>query len=103
MFPLLHPALLAQQSPADVLILWVVILGIFFFLVIWPQQRRHKKVQQMIAALKNGDRVITSSGIYGTVVGLEGDTIQLRIADQVKIKMVRSAVAAMQPESKEGS
>ncbi len=97
------PDLLAQQTPFDVLILWVIILGIFFFLVIWPQQRRHKKTQEMQTGLKNGDKVVTSSGIYGTVAGIEGDTIHLRIADQVKIKMVRTAVAAFQPESKEGS
>ena len=50
------------------------------------------------SALKNGDKVITNGGIYGTIVGLEGDTVQLRIAEQVKMKVARSAIAGMQAE-----
>lgn len=79
----------------------LVIMVIFYVLLILPAQRRQKKTQQMLGALKNGDKVVTSGGIYGTIVGLEGDTVQLRIADQVKVKMSRSAVAGLQPESKE--
>ena len=55
----------------------------------------------MLVALKNGDKVITSGGVFGTIVGIEGDAIQLRIAEQVKVKVLRSAVAALQPEGKE--
>jgi preprotein translocase subunit YajC len=79
----------------------LVIMVIFYVLLILPAQRRQKKTQQMLLALKNGDKVVTSGGIYGTIVGLEGDTVQLRIADQVKVKMSRSAVAGLQPDSKE--
>jgi preprotein translocase subunit YajC len=57
----------------------------------------------MINALKNGDKVVTSGGLFGTIVGIEGDSIQLRIADQVKVKVLRSAVTGLQPESKEES
>ena len=71
---------------------------IFYFLMILPAQRRQKKVNEMLAALKNGDKVITNGGIYGTIVGLEGDTVQLRIAEQVKMKVARSAIAGMQAE-----
>jgi preprotein translocase subunit YajC len=78
-------------------------MGIFYVLLILPAQRRQKKTQQMISALKNGDKVITNGGIYGTIVGIEGDAIQLRIADQVKIKVLRSAVTGLQPDSKEES
>ncbi|MGH7870118.1 MAG: preprotein translocase subunit YajC, partial [Candidatus Dormibacteraceae bacterium] len=81
----------------------ILIMGIFYVLLILPAQRRQKKTQQMVNALKNGDKVITTGGIYGTIVGLEGDSIQLRIADQVKVKVLRSAVSGLQPESKEGS
>ena len=81
----------------------IVIMGIFYVLLILPAQRRQKKTQQMISALKNGDKVITSGGLYGTIVGLEGDSIQLRIADQVKVKILRSAVTGLQPDSKEES
>ena len=57
--------------------------------------------QQIQNALKNGDKVLTSGGIYGTIVGLEGEAVQLRIADQVKVKVARSAITGVQPEGKE--
>jgi len=79
----------------------VLIMVIFYFLMILPAQRRQKKVSQMLKELKNGDKVITNGGIYGTIVGLEDDSIQLRIADQVKIKISRGAIAGLQAENKE--
>jgi preprotein translocase subunit YajC len=79
----------------------LIIMVIFYVLLILPAQRRQKKTQEMLGALKNGDKVITSGGVYGTIVGLEGDSIQLRIADQVKIKVLRSAITGLQPEGKE--
>ena len=81
----------------------IVIMGIFYVLLILPAQRRQKKTQEMINALKNGDKVVTTGGLFGTIVGLEGDSVQLRIADQVKVKVLRSAVSGLQPESKEES
>jgi preprotein translocase subunit YajC len=81
----------------------IIIMGIFYVLLILPAQRRQKKTQEMINALKNGDKVVTSGGLFGTIVGIEGDAIQLRIADQVKVKVLRSAVTGLQPESKEES
>ncbi len=81
----------------------VIIMVIFYVLLILPAQRRQKKTQEMITALKNGDKVITSGGLLGTIVGLEGDSIQLRIADQVKVKVLRSAVTGLQPDGKEES
>jgi len=74
---------------------------IFYFLMILPAQRRQKKVAQMLKNLKNGDKVVTTGGIYGTIVGLEDDAVQLRIADQVKIKVARSAISGVQAEGKE--
>ena len=81
----------------------IIIMGIFYVLLILPAQRRQKKTQQMISALKNGDKVVTTGGLLGTIVGIEGDTIQLRVADQVKVKVLRSAVSGLQPDSKEES
>lgn len=81
----------------------IIIMGIFYVLLILPAQRRQKKTQEMINALKNGDKVVTTGGLFGTIVGLEGDSVQLRIADQVKVKVLRSAVSGLQPESKEES
>lgn len=71
---------------------------IFYFLMIMPAQRRQKKVAEMLRSLKTGDKVITNGGIYGTVVGLDDDSVQLRIAEQVKIKVSRAAIAGLQAE-----
>ncbi|HWF38221.1 MAG TPA: preprotein translocase subunit YajC [Candidatus Acidoferrales bacterium] len=81
----------------------LAIMAIFYVLLILPQQRRQKKTQEMVNALKNGDKVITTGGLYGTIVGIENDAIQLRIADQVKVKVLRSAVTGLQPDGKEES
>jgi len=97
-------SLLAQaQGPGGIMAFapLLIIMVIFYVLLILPAQRRQKKTQQMLAALKNGDKVITNGGGFGTIVGLEGDAVQIRIAEQVKVKVLRSAVASLQPESKE--
>jgi len=74
----------------------IVVMGIFYVLLILPQQRRQKQHRAMLAALKTGDKVITNGGIYGTVAGIDEDTVIVRIADQVKIKMLRSAIAQVE-------
>jgi preprotein translocase subunit YajC len=94
------------NSPKDILGMLVPLLAffaIFYFLLIMPAQKRQKKAAEMLAALKNGDKVVTNGGIYGTIVGLDekDSAVQLRIADQVKIKVARSAIAGMQPDAKE--
>jgi len=70
--------------------------GIMYFLVILPQQRQRKKTQEMLGAIKNGDKVITTSGIYGTINGMDGDTIILKVADNVKIRVARAAIAQVE-------
>ncbi|MBW3670395.1 MAG: preprotein translocase subunit YajC, partial [Acidobacteria bacterium] len=74
----------------------LVVILIFYFLVIAPANRQRKQTQAMLAALKKGDKVVTSGGIYGQVQGVEDDVVYLRIADNVKIKLSRSAVAAVE-------
>jgi preprotein translocase subunit YajC len=69
-----------------------LMFGIMYFLVILPQQRQRKKTQEMLGAIKNGDKVVTTSGIYGTINGIDGDTIILKIADNVKIRVARAAI-----------
>ena len=80
------------------LIMMIIVMGIFYVMLILPQQRQRKKTQAMLAALKNGDKVVTTSGIYGVVNGLDGDTVILKIADQVKIRISRSAIATVEAE-----
>jgi len=79
-----------------------IIVIIFYLLLFVPQQRRQKKVQQMQNGLKAGDKVIMACGIYGTVVGVEDETIQLRIAEQMRIRVSKQSIAALQAEPKEG-
>lgn len=102
------PAFVAlwQSSPKDMLGFFVPLaafFAIFYFLLILPAQRRQKKINEMLAALKAGDKVITSGGIYGTIVSTEPDSVMLRVADQVKIRVARSAISGLQPESSEKS
>ena len=96
--------LVAQGQPGGFLGLMVpmvAMIAIFYFLVIGPQRRQQKKLDEMRTSLKAGDKVITTGGIFGTIVGVESDAVQLRVADQVRIKILRSAIAGVQPESKE--
>jgi preprotein translocase subunit YajC len=79
----------------------VFILAIFYLIVFMPARRRQKKLQDMIDNLKAGDKVVTSGGIYGTIVGFKDDRIQLRIAENVKIEISRNAVTALQGSEKE--
>ena len=96
---------LAQSQPGGSALTAIaplfIIMIIFYVLLFVPQQRRQKKVQQMQNELKSGDKVITSSGIYGTIVGVEDDTVQLRIAEQVRIRLSRQSIAGLQSEPKE--
>ena len=86
------------QQPGGILsfLPLVFILGIFYLIVFMPARRRQKKLQDMISNLKSGDKVVTSGGIYGTIVGFKGDRIQLRVAENVKIELSRNAVTALQ-------
>ncbi len=97
-------AILFAQAAGNGLVAFlplVIIMVIFYVLLILPAQRRQKKTQAMLNALKNGDKVVTSGGLYGTIVGLEPDAVQLRIAEQVKVRVARSAIADIQSEIKE--
>jgi len=65
-------------------------------MLILPQQKRQKKWQQMLSALKNGDRVVTSGGIRGTIISVKDDAVQLRVPpDNLRIEIARSAVTAL--------
>lgn len=73
----------------------IILFVIFYFLLIRPQQKKAKEHREMISALKKGDRIITSGGIYGTIVNLDETKIGLEIAEKVKIKITRGNVAAL--------
>jgi preprotein translocase subunit YajC len=74
----------------------IVAIGlVFYFLVIAPANKQRKKQQEMLSTLKKGDRVLTSGGIYGTIQGVEPDAVYLKIAENVKVKVARSAISSL--------
>jgi preprotein translocase subunit YajC len=73
-------------------VFFAAIFAIFYFLLIRPQQRQKRDREQMLAAVKKGDRVVTASGLHGTVMGLNEHTVTLRVGDQVKLEFDRSAI-----------
>ena len=85
----------AGQAPAWVqMVPLVFMVGIFYFLILRPQQKREKQKQQFVASLKRGDEVITSTGLFGRVEGLTEQFVTLEIADGVRVKILRSAIAS---------
>jgi preprotein translocase subunit YajC len=85
-----QPNIVVQMLP------FVLMLGIFYFLVLRPMQTRQKKVRDFQASLKVGDRVITTSGIYGQISKIGEASIKLQIADKITIEIARAAVGGLQ-------
>ena len=83
-------------SPWVAVVPWLAILGIVYFVVLLPARRNSKKVDEFRQSLKVGDRVITTGGIYGQVTRLGEQSIQLQIADKVKIDVARAAIGGFQ-------
>jgi len=88
------------QSPGG---LWqflpfALILIIFYFLILQPMKKRQKKVQEFQSTLSVGDRVVTTSGIYGQITKLNEKTVQVQIADKVRIEVARAAIGGRQGE-----
>ena len=74
----------------------LLIFGVFYFLLIMPQQRRQKKWQAMLGALKTGDRVTTSGGLRGTIIALRDDVVHLRVPpDNLRMEVLRSSVVSV--------
>jgi preprotein translocase subunit YajC len=95
--------MVALGAPAEPGVsLWIqflpfaLILAIFYFIILLPMKRRQRKIQDFQASLKVGDRVITTSGIYGQITRLNDRSIQLQIADKVRVEVARAAIAGYQ-------
>lgn len=73
----------------------VLIFVIFYFLLIRPQQKRSKAHQKMLESVSKGDRVLTSGGMYGVVVGIDADKVVLKVAENVKVEFSKSAIASI--------
>lgn len=83
-------ALFAQFAPI------LIVFAIFYFLLILPMRKRQKALQATLEALKRGDRVVTNGGLYGEVTAVEGTVVQLKIADGVKVRVAKSAIAGLE-------
>jgi preprotein translocase subunit YajC len=80
----------------------LVIFALFYVLMILPMRKRQKAVQQMVENLKKGDRVITNGGLYGEVAAVIGPAVLLKIADNVKVKVAKSAISGLEPDTEKG-
>ena len=97
------PWLLAMGAPAAgapsawvQLMPFVLVVGIFYFVILLPMKRRQQKVQAFLAALKVGDKVVTSGGLYGSITRLNDQSVQVQIAERIRVEMSRSAVVGYQ-------
>jgi len=88
-----------QASILSTLAPLVVIFAIFYFLMIRPQQKQQKKVKEMLAAIRKGDKVVTRGGMHGTVYGIADNVVTLEVAENIKLKFSREAIAVVQPQN----
>jgi preprotein translocase subunit YajC len=93
--------LLQQTEPAPrgnlltALFPFILIFVIFYLLIIMPSRKKQKRHQEMVGQLKSGDKIVTSGGIYGTVMGVQKDRIELKVASNVKIEIAKNAVGTI--------
>lgn len=78
----------------------VLVFAIFYFLLLAPMRRRQKALAKTIEHLKKGDKVITNGGIYGEVTRIEGGDLYLKLNDDVRIRVAKSAIAGLEGEAK---
>ncbi len=86
-------------SPLVQLIPFALVLAIFYFVILLPTRRRQKKVEEFLATLKVGDRIVTTGGLYGAVTKLSDQSVQVQIAPNVKVDISRAAVVGYQGQA----
>ena len=80
-------------SSVGTLLPFVLMFGVLYFLILRPQRKKQKSQQKMIDELKKGDAIVTSGGIHGVITNLRDDTLSVKIAENVKVEITRSAVS----------
>ena len=85
-----------SASPWLQLLPIALVLGIFYFVMVLPMRKRQQKVQAFLQALKVGDRVVTSGGIYGSITRVNDKSVQLQIANNVRVEVSRAAIVGYQ-------
>ena len=88
-----------QVSPLVQLIPFALVLAIFYFVILLPTKNRQKKVAEFLAALKFGDKVVTSGGIFGSIAKISEDSVQLQIAPNVRVDIARAAIVGYQGQA----
>ncbi|MGH9174576.1 MAG: preprotein translocase subunit YajC [Vicinamibacterales bacterium] len=83
-------------NPVIQLIPFALVLASFYFVILLPMKKRQKKVQEFLSALKAGDRVVTSGGIYGAITKVNEQSVQLQVAQNVRLEVARSAIVGYQ-------
>ena len=95
------PSGAGQGSFITALVPFILVFVIFYLLIIMPSRKKQKKHQEMVGKLKPGDKIVTSGGIYGTVMGAKEDRIEVKISSNVKIDITKNAVAAILGQKKD--
>ncbi len=91
---------MAQQgggggSMLSTVVMFALIILIFYFMILRPQQKRQKERETLLSSMKKGDKVITLGGVHGMIVGMEEKTVLVQIAENVKVKYEKSAIASI--------
>jgi preprotein translocase subunit YajC len=80
----------------------LLVFAIFYFLLIAPMRKRQKALQSLIDDLKKGDRVVTNGGLYGTVAAVEEKVVVLKLAENLKVRVAKSAIAGLEGQEDQG-
>lgn len=88
-----------QVSPLVQLIPFALVLAIFYFVILLPMKKRQKKVEEFLSALKEGDKVVTSGGLFGSIAKIREDAIQLQIAPNVRVDIAKAAIVGYQGQA----
>jgi preprotein translocase subunit YajC len=89
----------SQVSPLIQLIPFALVIAIFYFVILLPTKNRQKKVEAFLASLKEGDKVVTSGGIFGSIARIKEDAVQLQIAPNVRVDISRAAIVGYQGQA----
>ena len=101
----------AQETPAPAqsqgnfitaLLPFILVFVIFYLLIIMPSRKKQKRHQDMVGALKPGDKIVTTGGVYGTIMGVKEDRLEVKIAANVKIEITKNSIGAILSPKKEG-
>jgi|SRR3990172_4057442 len=95
----------SQGGPASLILTilpWLIFIFLFYYLFVSsPMKKKQKEFQNLMSNLKTGDRIVTNSGLFGVVTGIQERSVKVRVANNVVVEMEKSAIARLAPEEKE--